>query len=160
MQADLGIDFDHTHAITVFIFFFIISSIVQLFIISFNINFLFFRYFFFIGWGREGRSSKDPCNDGALFIIHENEGYVVFFLSTFFFEKIVPVQAIRISISVISLSLSTRTLFRILQVNRDYRKWQYFQAFFLLLLNKQIRIFYFINFKKEWKPKWKLCISA
>lgn len=52
----------------------------------------FFRYFFFLlfyrmGKGKEGGSSKDPCNDGALFIIHENEGYVVFFRSIFFFFR-------------------------------------------------------------------------
>lgn len=58
--------------------------------------------------------SKGPCNDGALFIIHENKGYVVSFLSVI--EKIVPVQAILGLLFPFSHSSTKSTLFRILQV--------------------------------------------
>lgn len=64
--------------------------------------------------------SKGPCNDGALFIIHENKGYVVSFLSVF--EKIVPVQADGIFYFRSPFSPTWRTSFRYLTSNRDYRK--------------------------------------
>lgn len=141
MQADLGTDFDHTHAVIVFIFFLSLRSFsFYHFVSNSDFSFNIFYLFIFLDGGREeGGLSKDPCNDGALFIIHENEGYVVFFHSIF--EKIVPVQAIRIYISIISLFFFQWGLLSHFTSNRDYRKW-YFQAFFFFFnFDEQILIF-------------------
>lgn len=113
-----------SHACCYRVYFLLISSIVQLLSFRLTLIFLsiFFIIFFFLDGGREeGGLSKDSCNDGALFIIHENEGYVVFFHSIF--EKIVPVQAIRIYISIISFFFSfNEDLLSHFTNNRNHRK--------------------------------------